>query len=111
MNLLMEELRPFKEIPIKACRECRFSHVGQYFAAINSNTIQVYKTYTCEVVCNLRGHNTKVKALSWSQDDSILVSCGMDGAVNEYSIPEEGRRMSDCMHKGTTFTSIVIHTD
>jgi len=111
MNLLMEELRTYKEIPIKACREVKFAHGGEYFAAVNSNAIQVYKTYTCEVVCNLRGHNTKVKALSWSQDDSILVSCGMDGAVNEYSIPEEGRRMSDCMHKGTTFTSIVIHTD
>merc|ERR1719389_272744 len=111
MNLLMEELRTYKEIPIKAWREVKFAHGGEYFAAVNSNAIQVYKTYTCEVVCNLRGHNTKVKALSWSQDDSILVSCGMDGAVNEYSIPEEGRRMSDCMHKGTTFTSIVIHTD
>jgi len=111
MNLLMEELRTYKEIPIKACREVRFAHGGEYFAAVNSNAIQVYKTYTCDVVCNLRGHNAKVRSLCWSQDDSHLVSSGMDGAVNEYSIPEEGRRKSDYMHKGTNFTSVVVHTD
>ena len=62
MNLLMEDMRTFKEIPIKACRECRFSNGGQYFAAVNSNVIQVYKTYTCEQVGGqMRGHNNKVQ--------------------------------------------------
>jgi hypothetical protein len=41
LNLLMEEIRPFREFPIKMCRECRFSNGGQYFAAVNSNTITV----------------------------------------------------------------------
>jgi WD40 repeat protein len=81
MNLLMEDMRTYKEIPIKACRECRFSHGGQFFAAVNSNTIQVYKTYTCEVVCNLRGHQSKVRSVCWTADDSRLVSTGADGAA------------------------------
>ncbi len=76
MNLLMEELRPFKDIPIKGCRECRFSNGGQYFAATNSNVVQVYKTYTCEMVLNLRGHNNKVRSISWTPDDSALVTTG-----------------------------------
>lgn len=111
MNLLMEDFRTYKEIPIKACRETRFSHGGQFFAAVNSNTIQVYKTYTCEVVCNLRGHQSKVKAVCWTSDDFHLVSTGQDGATYEYDILKEGRRVSEWSQKGTNFTSIVALTD
>ena len=60
MNLLMDDIRPYKELAIKACRECRFSNGGQCFAAVNGNTIQIYSTYTCENIGNLRGHNGKV---------------------------------------------------
>merc|ERR1719331_146190 len=111
MNLLMEDMRSFKEIPIKACRECRFSNGGQYFAAVNSNTIQVYKTYTCEVICNLRGHNSKVRSLCWTADDSSLVSAGADGGVYEYNIIGEGRRITDWVHKGTNFSCVIVYTD
>eukprot|EP00930_Biecheleria_cincta_P085307 TRINITY_DN746_c0_g1_i2.p1 TRINITY_DN746_c0_g1~~TRINITY_DN746_c0_g1_i2.p1 ORF type:complete len:1283 (-),score=294.40 TRINITY_DN746_c0_g1_i2:68-3874(-) len=110
MNLLMEDLRTYKEIPIKACRECRFSNGGQFFAAVNSNTIQVYKTYTCEVVCNLRGHQSKVKSVCWTVDDSRLVSTGADGATYEYDIIKEGRRISEWSQKGTSFSSVIVYT-
>lgn len=111
MNLLMEDMRAFKEIAIKQCKECRFSNGGQYFAAANSNTIQVYKTYTCEVVCNLRGHQAKVRSLCWTADDSGLVSAGMDGAVYEYNVIQEGRRISDWVLKGTNFSCVIVYTD
>eukprot|EP00397_Hematodinium_sp_SG-2012_P002542 GEMP01002549.1.p1 GENE.GEMP01002549.1~~GEMP01002549.1.p1 ORF type:complete len:1215 (+),score=317.57 GEMP01002549.1:306-3950(+) len=109
LNLLMEDMRTFKEIPIKACKEVRFANGGHYFAAVNNNTIQVYRTYTCEVVCNLRSHNAKVKALSWAADDSSLVSCGLDGSVYEFSIIKEGQRLQDWMHKGTSFNSVCAY--
>jgi len=111
MNLLMEDLRPYKEVSIKACRECKFSHGGQFFAAVNSNTIQVYKTYTCEIVCNLRGHQSKVRSICWTADDSRLVSAGADGAAYEYDIIKEGRRASDWLQKGTSFSCIIAYTD
>mmetsp|Transcript_78194 Transcript_78194/g.211524 ORF Transcript_78194/g.211524 Transcript_78194/m.211524 type:complete len:1255 (-) Transcript_78194:77-3841(-) len=110
MNLLMEDMRTYKEIPIKACRECRFSHGGQFFAAVNSNTIAVYKTYTCEVVCNLRGHQGKVRSVCWTADDSRLVSTGADGAAYEFDIIKEGRKVSDYTQKGTMFTCVIAHT-
>ena len=37
MNLLMEDLKTFKEVPVKSCRDVRFSHGGQLFAAANAN--------------------------------------------------------------------------
>jgi len=111
MNVIMEDMRTYKEVPIKACKECRFSHGGQFFAAVNSNTIQIYKTYTCEVVCNLRGHQSKVRSVCWTTDDSRLVSTGADGAVYEYDIVKEGRRCSEWAQKGTNFSCIIAYTE
>jgi WD40 repeat protein len=112
MNLLMEDMRTYKDIPIKACRECRFSNGGQYFAAVSTNTIQVYKTYTCEMIATLRGHNNKVRSIAWTADDSMLVSTGMDGAVYEYNVLAEGKRVgNDFVLKGVSFSSVIVYTD
>jgi WD40 repeat protein len=62
MNLLIDDIRPYKELAIRACREVRFSHGGQMFAAVNGNTIQVYSTHSCDNIGNLRGHNNKARA-------------------------------------------------
>ncbi|CAK0790838.1 unnamed protein product, partial [Prorocentrum cordatum] len=117
MNLLMEDMRTYRDIPIKACKECRFSNGGQLFAAVSSTsaahpTIQVYKTYTCELVETLRGHNNKVRSIAWTADDSTIVSTGVDGAVYEYNLLTEGRRSpNDFVLKGTTFSCVIVHTD
>lgn len=71
MTILMDDLRTVKEISIRACRECKFSNGGQYFAAINGNTIQLYNTYTCENIGNLRGHNGKVRGFEVSFSRSL----------------------------------------
>ena len=60
MNVLMDDIRPFREISIKMCRECRFSHGGQYFAAVNGNIISIFDFYTGDKVQDMRGHNSKV---------------------------------------------------
>ncbi|CBZ50930.1 putative WD domain, G-beta repeat-containing protein [Neospora caninum Liverpool] len=108
MNLLLDDLTTMREFIIKGCRECRFSNGGHLFAAVHSNLIQVYETYTCRSLVTLRGHNSKVRSLCWSPDDSILVSTGMDGAVYEFSVMKEGLRLSDWVYKGINFSSAVV---
>lgn len=66
LAIVLDDLRLVKELSIKACKDCCFSKGGQYFAAINGNTIGVYNTYTLENIGNLRGHNGKVGAASGS---------------------------------------------
>mmetsp|Transcript_155 Transcript_155/g.483 ORF Transcript_155/g.483 Transcript_155/m.483 type:complete len:1201 (-) Transcript_155:691-4293(-) len=110
MNVLMDDIRPYKEFAIKACRECRFSNGGQYFAAVNSNTVNIFATYTCELIGNLRGHNGKVRSLCWTQDDSKIVSCGMDGAVYEWSL-ENTKRGHESVLKSCNYTSAVCSPD
>eukprot|EP00854_Cymbomonas_tetramitiformis_P012413 gene12413-14666_t len=97
MNLLMDDIRAYKEFGIKACGECVFSHGGQYFAAVNGNTIQIYNWATCENIGNLRGHNGKVRSLFWSPDDTKLVSAGMDGAVYEWKLKDFKREKENVL--------------
>merc|ERR1711988_1623036 len=63
------------------------------------------------VVCNLRGHQSKVRSVCWTADDSRIVSTGADGAAYEYDIIKEGRRVSDWAQKGTSFSCIIAYTD
>jgi len=102
-HVLVDELRICMELPIKACKECRFSNGGDMFAAANGSTISVYEFYTGEKVTDLRGHNGKVRSLQWLESGALL-SCGQDGTVYMWNVPE-ARRTGEFVQKGTVFLS------
>ncbi|KAL7750132.1 hypothetical protein RI367_004304 [Sorochytrium milnesiophthora] len=110
MNLLIDDIRTFRDFAIRGCRECQFSNGGQYFAAVHGSIIQIYNTWTFENVGNLKGHNGKVRSLAWSQDDSKLVSAGMDGAIYEWNL-KEMRREGENILKSCGYTCVVCTTD
>ncbi|KAG9273686.1 cilia- and flagella-associated protein 57 [Astyanax mexicanus] len=110
MNLLIDDIRTFKEFTVRGCRECAFSHGGHMFAAVNGNVIHIYSTTTFENVLNLKGHNGKVRSMAWSADDSRLVSCGMDGAVYEWNALS-GKRESESVLKTCSYTGLTLSPD
>ncbi|KAJ3342297.1 Cilia- and flagella-associated protein 57 [Gonapodya sp. JEL0774] len=86
MNVLVDDVRMVREFTIRGCRECRFSTGGQFFACVHGNAVQIYSTWTFDLLATLKGHSGKVRSLHWSADDSRLVSAGIDGAVYEWSL-------------------------
>ncbi|KAI9204617.1 WD40-repeat-containing domain protein [Polychytrium aggregatum] len=104
MNVLMDDLRLFREFPIRSCRECRFSNGGHIFAAVHGNVIQIYNTWTFDNLYNLKGHNGKIKSLYWTPDDALLVSAGTDGAVYTWNILEM-KRENEHILKSCAYTS------
>ena len=40
--------------------QCAFSNGGHLFAAVSTNLIQLFATYTFDNIGNLKGHNGKV---------------------------------------------------
>ena len=109
-HVLVEELRPCLEIPIKNCRECVFSNGGNMLAAANGNSINVFDFYTGEKVADLRGHNGKVRSIFWLQSGTQLLSCGHDGAVYMWEL-DGCKRQGEFVHKGTMYTSTVCSGD
>lgn len=110
MNLLIDDIRTFKEFTIRGCRECAFSNGGNLFAAVHGNVIQIYSTITFENVANLKGHNGKVRSIVWSSDDSKIVSCGLDGAVYEWET-FTGKRVGESVLKSCHYTGVAVTSD
>jgi len=114
MNVFSNNLKTYKDIQVKNCREARFSNGGQFFAAVNSNNIQVFNTYTCENNPNwiFKGHGGKVRALTWKDDDTGFISCGFDGAVYEWRLKDGQREQDlDFVQKSTSFSSVLVHPE
>ncbi|GMF42028.1 unnamed protein product [Phytophthora fragariaefolia] len=110
LNILMDDIRSFKELPVKACRECQFSTGGHLFAAVNGNTIQVFSLFTGDLVATLRGHNGKVRSLFWNADDSSIVSAGLDGAVYHWDL-DEAKREAEFVQKGVSYYSALCNRE
>ncbi|XP_054473374.1 cilia- and flagella-associated protein 57 [Anoplopoma fimbria] len=110
MNLLIDDIRTFKEFCVRGCRECAFSHGGHMFAAVNGNVIHIYSVTSFENILNLKGHNGKVRGIEWSLDDTRLVSCGMDGAVYEWNT-QTGKRESESVLKSCSYTDVAFSSD
>ena len=98
MNILLDDVRPMKEINIKNCRECRFAKGGHIFAAMNVKLIQVYNSYTCEMLHSLRGHSGVISSLTFTPDDRTLLSAGFDGRIYAWSTID-GKRTGEHVAK------------
>ena len=110
MNVLMDDIRGFRDMAVKDCRCSAFSHGGQYFAAVSGSSIAVYGTYTGENMLNLRGHSGKVRSLCWSEDDEHIISSSIDGSVLKWEMGT-GNRLQDFEQKNCNFNSAVIAPD
>ena len=78
------------DFQIRACPEVRFSHGGQYFAAVfqipgqQAQEINVYQSYSCtkfnpsksQIPVEYKVSNNGVLCIKWSRDDRYLICCG-----------------------------------
>lgn len=118
MNLLIDDIRPFREFSIRGCRECKFSNGGQYFAAVSGNAVQIYSTWNFEMLGQMKGHSSKVKTIYWTADDSRIVTGGADGAIYEWNLRDLSghagmgiKREGDCILKTCSYSSACMSTD
>ncbi|KAL6588697.1 WD40 repeat-like protein [Neocallimastix sp. 'constans'] len=110
MNILVDDIKTFKEFNIRSCRECKFSNGGQYFAAVSGNDIHIYSTWTFKLILTLTGHNGKINSIKWSKDDTKMVSCGKDGAVYLWSIIgfQQKKREGEHVLKNCNYTCAIL---
>ncbi|XP_037599098.1 cilia- and flagella-associated protein 57 isoform X4 [Cebus imitator] len=110
MNLLIDDIRSFKEYSVRGSRECSFSNGGHLFAAVNGNVIHIYTTTNLENILSLKGHTGKIRSVVWNADDSKLISGGTDGAVYEWNL-STGKRETECVLKSCSYNCVTISPD
>ncbi|XP_055202456.2 cilia- and flagella-associated protein 57 isoform X2 [Gorilla gorilla gorilla] len=110
MNLLIDDIRSFKEYSVRGCGECSFSNGGHLFAAVNGNVIHVYTATSLENISSLKGHTGKIRSIVWNADDSKLISGGTDGAVYEWNL-STGKRETECVLKSCSYNCVTVSPD
>ncbi|XP_026319729.1 cilia- and flagella-associated protein 57 [Hyposmocoma kahamanoa] len=108
MVVLIDDFEVMREFPIRNCKQARFSTNGHLFAAVNSQVIQVFSSVSFQNVFNLKGHNGRITSLAWSANDLILVSCGAEGAVYEWSM-YSGQRVGEIILKTNQFNACAVN--
>lgn len=58
-----------------------FSTGGQYFALLIGEFVQVYNSFTQDLVSTLRGHTALVQSVCWKDDDFQIATVGRDGVL------------------------------
>ncbi|XP_049879809.1 cilia- and flagella-associated protein 57 [Pectinophora gossypiella] len=109
MVVLIDDFEVMREFPIRNCKQAKFSTNGHLFAAVNSQVIQVFSSVSFTNVFNLKGHNGRITCLAWSANDLILVSCGAEGAVYEWSM-STGQRVGEVILKTNQFNGCVVNS-
>jgi len=86
MSVLQDDFVTYGDIPVRSCSFVKFSHGGQYLAAVVGPTILVYDTFSCGTLCTFRGHTNKIKSIVWMNFDNKIMSVGVDGIVHYWNI-------------------------
>ena len=94
---------------MKACREVQYSHGGQFFAAANGTVLQVYHTFTCELLCSFHGSLSRLKSINWSADDNRIATGSVDGSVVEYCLQTQ-TKLHEYTTKGISYGSVALVT-
>ncbi|XP_043255440.1 cilia- and flagella-associated protein 57 [Colletes gigas] len=110
LSILIDDLLPMEEFPIRCCKTVTFSHGGHLFAAVNGNIVQVYTTIGFVSYFILKGHTNRVKALLWSQTDTKLLTLGTEGAIYQWSM-STGRRSAEIILRVLNLYDIALSAD
>jgi WD40 repeat protein len=56
----------------------------------------------------LRGHSGLITSMSWSSDDSTLVTCADNGSVYEWDVANVGKRINELVVKSCSYSDVVL---
>ena len=79
-NVLKNTLKEYKSMPLKNCRELKFSSGGALFACAYGVNLEIYNTNSFQLRKTLMGHIRPIRQMKWLDDGRTLYTVGMDGA-------------------------------
>jgi WD40 repeat protein len=110
-SVLSRDLHQIADFPVKACREVRFCHGGQYFAAAVASRVFLFASYSFECLGSLQGHSGAVKSICWLKGDAALATAGNEGAIYVWRVDGLRREETeDHIARATVFTGLCVDT-
>lgn len=104
-QILVNELKPYRELSngYRGIRLVKFSNGGHLLAIAQGKLVLIVSTKTMQKVATLRGHSQHVTSLCFDPHDEVLLSCGEDGSLFQWSTTgwqkahEHFARSSECL--------------
>jgi WD40 repeat protein len=106
MKITTDGIDTLQELPVRASRECKFSHGGQYFAAVMGRIVLLFSSETFKRFATLTSSGWRVKTIAWSTDDNVLILCDANGSMALYDVPS-GQQVAASNQQAFHFASIV----
>ena len=88
MSILLDDMVTTREFHIRSCTCMKFAEGGHLLACANGANVQVFSTYTGNMVTSLR-HTAKVRAIAWLATDIKLLTVSQEGSVFIWSVDKE----------------------
>ncbi|CAF1282899.1 unnamed protein product [Rotaria magnacalcarata] len=104
------ELRMLHQYETRSIQGLEISQSGHLVAVIANNLVKIYSTIHFKLISQLRGHVGKIKQVSWTRHDSILISCGTDGMIYVFNI-FTGMREGEIITKQYRYRGIAVTND
>lgn len=88
-NIYPKQIQKYHELPLKTCKELKFSQWGNLLACQNGSRIVILNFYTGELIQNyiFSWHRANVRSISWLEDDIGFVSADADFTVAVWMLP------------------------
>mmetsp|Transcript_17647 Transcript_17647/g.61722 ORF Transcript_17647/g.61722 Transcript_17647/m.61722 type:complete len:1397 (+) Transcript_17647:90-4280(+) len=84
MQILVDELKPYREVHLRSVRTLRFSNGGHLLAVAHSKSVTVFGIRTMAKVAKLQ-HSQQVVSLCFHSEDKTLTTCSEDGSLVEWN--------------------------
>ncbi|KAL0279228.1 UNVERIFIED_CONTAM: hypothetical protein PYX00_000834 [Menopon gallinae] len=110
MIILLDDIQPCRQLPVRQCYLALFCLHGQYLAAVRQSIIEVYSSISFQNMVTFKGHSGKILSMVWSADDKKLVSCSDDGFVLEWDMVL-GKKIGEVHTDGIAYTDCAITSD
>ncbi|CAM4866513.1 unnamed protein product [Rotaria socialis] len=104
------ELRMLHQFETRSIQGLEISQSGHLVAVIANNLIKIYSTIHFKLISQLRGHVGKIKQVSWTRHDSVLISCGTDGMIYIFDI-FTGMREGEIITKQYRYGGLAVTND
>ncbi|EGR29862.1 WD repeat protein [Ichthyophthirius multifiliis] len=113
-HVLKDELKLFKEYPVKNATLLRFSSGGQYLAVAylmsknqsNQYCINIYNSYSIQIIVTLNGPPSQVTEIIWGPFDEFILSISIDGTVyrcKQFKIQFQNNNQQNQLDKGIVY--------
>jgi len=105
-QVLIGQLKQYREVSIRAVRSMKFSNDGHHLAASQGRAVVVFSSQSMERLATLRGHG-QIISVSWQEEDRVLVTHSDEGQMARWDTTT-WEKLQECQAGGLEVYAVSV---